>query len=196
MELFVAIVVAVATVIGTIGGLWLTHIGNMHFQEQNRILIAQHEGKSGRPENAPSPYRPPKWPFVTVAILMLMTWSAAGYDYYDRHHSTWNESKLERVYNRTFTNETVELDNKYFINPTFDNVTFAYNGLGPFGWDKATWKTHDSKLYVQTESRNPVVNNTSQLLVAIAQASGCQAFVKNLGPGAEATGVTPAEPNK
>ena len=38
MELFLAIVEAITTVAGTVGGLSLQYRGNQHFEEQNRIM--------------------------------------------------------------------------------------------------------------------------------------------------------------
>jgi hypothetical protein len=44
------------------------------------------------------------------------------------------------VYRKTFTNEEVVLDGHHFIDCTFENVTFVYNGTAPFGMDRAVSK--------------------------------------------------------
>jgi hypothetical protein len=143
----------------------------------------------------------PQVPKLPIWIgLLILTWGAIGYDYYDRHYAfgydpnrVWNNSKpLERVYNPTFANETVVLDGKFFINPTFDNVTLVYNGLGPFGWDKANWIKHDGKLLVRFASRNAIVTQIHTLDVTLAQATGCNTLLVNLGPQGQMEGVTPS----
>jgi len=47
--------------------------------------------------------------------------------------------KFEQVFRRTFINETVELDGKFFEECTFSNVTFVYQGLGPTRIINARW---------------------------------------------------------
>ena len=46
--------------------------------------------------------------------------------------SRWNNFKYTTIYGRTFSNESVPLDGMYFVNCSFQNVTFEYNGSGPF----------------------------------------------------------------
>src|SRR5713226_1520698 len=68
----------------------------------------------------------------SYAILALI--GVTAYDIYDRHHTefgydpnlAWEDNKpLERVYQPHFTNQTVNVDGKNFIDPVFDNVTLV-----------------------------------------------------------------------
>jgi hypothetical protein len=68
VELFLGIIVAIATVIGAVGGLILQHRANQHFADQNRIMIEQAGGKvpQGRI------YRPPYWPLIAMGVMVLL----------------------------------------------------------------------------------------------------------------------------
>ena len=74
---------------------------------------------------------------ILWACVIVATWVAIGYDYYDRHNPAWDAagtyiSNLEVVRFKSFTNETVELDGKHFEHCKFSGVTFVYRGKEPF----------------------------------------------------------------
>src|SRR4051794_17438943 len=52
----------------------------------------------------------------------------------------WHDP-LTPIVNRTFRNETVELDGKNFVDCSFENVTFLYNGTTPTGFSNCKIKT-------------------------------------------------------
>ncbi len=88
--------------------------------------------------------KPTRKPLLMMAALTLLTWSAVGYDYYDRHHDidegagawwTYGSSHYQDIWNQHFENQTVNLDGKFFHNCTFKNVTFDYEGTAPFDFD-------------------------------------------------------------
>jgi hypothetical protein len=83
--------------------------------------------------------------FLLSATLLLLTWAAVGYDYYDRHRpiglwgtfdlEKWNRYQKKEVAHKTFTNENVVLDGKSFLDCTFENATLTYNGTAPFNFE-------------------------------------------------------------
>jgi hypothetical protein len=187
---WVQIVVAVATI-------YFMWQQNRIFQRQNQIIAAQSKRTTMIVDTSWQVRVRRYWPTYVMIVLIAVT----AYDIYDRHHGfgydparAWDDNKpLERVYKHDFTNETVVLDGKYFIPPTtFDNVTFVYNGTGPFDIHDFTFKLHDGKMMSKAASRNKVVTQTMELMGAMAYASGCKAGWINLGPHAEMEGTTPA----
>lgn len=131
----------------------------------------------------PTAKKLPMWVF-----LLLITWLAIGYDFYDRHYAfgynparAWDDSKpLQRMYPRAFKNETVVLDGKHFINPSFDNVTFFYSGIGPVQVDNPTFIHHEGgKLRV--ESNNKIVTTAILIEAAVLGAAGCKTTAVNMG---------------
>jgi len=64
-----------------------------------------------------------------------VTWAAIGYDYYDRHHVLTRplSAPIERIYSKSFLNQTVEIDGKTFDHCHFENVTFMFHGRA--GWN-------------------------------------------------------------
>ena len=50
------------------------------------------------------------------------------------------EKPAEKVYAKTFVNQTVEADGKIFDRCTFENVTFMYHGLAEWGFTEDTFK--------------------------------------------------------
>jgi hypothetical protein len=114
-------------------------------------------GYSVYSHHKPGSYKMPVW----IAVLVL-TWAAVGYDYYDRHQleigpllntatqaslneqqtkilnhlkrmgSNWGEYRYEYVTDRTFEHDTILLDGKKFVNCRFIDVTFVYEGTAPF----------------------------------------------------------------
>lgn len=64
-----------------------------------------------------------KWVSPSIAVFFLIVFIvgvAARLDYF--------EQSLQQISNRTYKDETVMLDGRFFFNCTFDNVLFAYNG--------------------------------------------------------------------
>lgn len=52
----------------------------------------------------------------------------------------FDPSKLERIAGKTFNNEEVEIDGKFFINCTFSHVILIYRGTGPVHMDTNTFE--------------------------------------------------------
>lgn len=151
-------------------------------------------------------HNPTKLPKLRLwVVALLITWMALGYDIYDRHHPhygsdplskyAWDDNKpLERIYSPVFTNETVVLDGKEFISPTFDNVTFVFNGTGGVRIDTPKWINHDGKLMVRFASRNHLVTSAISLYKMITEATGCtNQDLINLGPNGTVNGVLPPD---
>lgn len=150
-----------------------------------------------------APLRVDRKSIGVMALMMLLSWAVVGYDIYDRHqflpiHSDltdfrkqWDDTKpLERVYGdvRPFVNETVVLDRRYFIDPTFDNVTFVYNGTGPVGMDNPKFIGHPV-VNIRFGSKNKVVTQTMAISDTLAVAVGCRTVeLLNLGPNAQPIG--------
>src|SRR6266550_3454220 len=72
------------------------------------------------------------------ASLLLLTWLAIGYDYYDRHTAVrypdiayWEMYPKKEVVRKTFQHERVIIDGQSFLSCAFDNVTLVYNGTAP-----------------------------------------------------------------
>ncbi len=84
----ILLVTLIATIIGIIGTFYLTHRGNQHFAEQNRIMLNQGGGR------VPEQYRPPKWPMLTMVGLVVLVWIVAGYDIYLRRTAAGNLGSL------------------------------------------------------------------------------------------------------
>ena len=126
---------------------------------------------------------------ATLFVMLALTWVFLVLDIYDRHYTmlyaTWKaDAPLETVYGSTrpFANETVELDNRHFIDPVFDNVTFMYEGFGPFQLDNPTLTGRFT-----VTSHNGVVQKTMEIMHYVEIASGCKM-------GASWTEPSPASP--
>ena len=72
----------------TIWGNLLTKDQNRHFAEQNQIMRTQGGLSSmSLPDTPPSArYKLRLWPFVAMTLIMIMTFAAGGFSYYDRHY--------------------------------------------------------------------------------------------------------------
>jgi hypothetical protein len=157
---------------------------NRIFRRQNEIFAAQSEKTAVQSDSSWILRVRRYWPTLIMLVLIGLT----AYDIYDRHHArfgydptqAWDDSKpLERVYPRTFTNETVVLDGKHFIDPKFDNVTFFYGGTGGVQIDNPKYRTPG---VVRMESNNKVVATTITLATNFAAAMGCNSGSTNMGP--------------
>ena len=84
-----------------------------------------------------SPAYSPRRHYIVMGIFLLLTWGAVVFNYYsfgtaplDLMHP-WENETLKQISNRTFQGQTVVLDGYEYINCTFDDVTFVYNGTAP-----------------------------------------------------------------
>jgi hypothetical protein len=125
------------------------------------------------------------------AMALILTWGAIGYDIYERHHSgfgydparAWDDAApLERIYNPRYISETVVLDGKHFINPTFDGGTLLYQGTGGLSIEHANWVLRDNKPTSRVATRNKIVANAFLLYAAWAQGAGCKVDALPGGP--------------
>lgn len=97
----------------------------------------------------------------------------------------WQDSvPLEKIYGRTFVNETVELDGRHFVNPVFDNVTLFYRGTGPVFMENPAYVSDGGKMKSRLATRNKVVAMTLKIHHNLLQAAGVNASLLNLGPEA------------
>src|SRR5215470_1604184 len=68
---------------------------------------------------------------------------------------------LNEVREKIFKNETVQLDGNEFINCTFDNVIFEFNGQAPFRFTNVHVENQSK---IEIRSKNPVVLATLELM--------------------------------
>ena len=68
----------------------------------------------------------PRWIFVGLVFLVVLCVADLT-----ARLGLSPSSDLALVFNQTYTNQMVEIDNKEFHNCTFENATLRYNG-GPF----------------------------------------------------------------
>lgn len=163
---------------------------NRIFKRQNEIIAAQSERTAVQSDSSWTLRIRRYWPTLAMLVLIAIT----AYDIYDRHHDSYNWSdldKLEPVASRTFRNETVVLDGKHFSQPTFERVTFIYNGLGGFAMEDAHFiPSKDGTPSWTIVSRNNAVKETIKLENALLASSGCQSRTEDRGP-VQMEGLTP-----
>jgi hypothetical protein len=70
---------------------------------------------------------------------------------------------LTQVKEKTFKNEIVRLDGNEFINCTFDNVGFEFDGQAPFRFTNVHF---ENQAKIEIKSKNPVVSATLELMGA------------------------------
>ncbi|HXX23082.1 MAG TPA: hypothetical protein VEO19_08025 [Terriglobia bacterium] len=184
METFLLAVTALATVVGTIGGLILQHRANQHFSEQNRIMIEQAGKEPSKSEL--KAYKPPKWPLLVMGLMVLGIWIAVIFDYYDRHHAPpattqvprWDNYKLKQRAHIKYFNETVELDGYEYLDTTFENVTFMYEGTAPTRLTDVHF-THlkTGETTGRIGSHNPLVKQTLLVMQMLTEVSGCKSAI-------------------
>ena len=82
------------------------------------------------PKNKQKPR--PQW-FLLLLVVFSLVMSAVGwYEFRSVDRTAFaNPDAVERIANKTFTNETVDFDGKRFDHCTFVNVTYVYKGTGP-----------------------------------------------------------------
>ena len=109
-----------------------------------------------------------QYPRIIMAVLMLLTWAAVGFDLYDRPPTLplivessgrmqFRNTELTDVRGRNYLNETVILDGKRFLGCTFDSVTFYYEGTAPFEIGGNQFIRHDGTLRWRIGSHNPSI---------------------------------------
>jgi hypothetical protein len=68
---------------------------------------------------------------------------------------------LKEIREKTFKNETVQLDGNAFIDCTFDNVILKFDGQAPF---RFTNDHFENRSKIQITSNNPVISSTIALI--------------------------------
>jgi hypothetical protein len=68
---------------------------------------------------------------------------------------------LKEIREKTFKNETVQLDGNAFIDCTFDNVILKFDGQAPF---RFTNDHFENRLKLGITSNNPVIKSTIELV--------------------------------
>ena len=71
---------------------------------------------------------------------------------------------LKQIRDKTFKNETVQIDGTEFINCTFDNVIFDFEGEAPFRFTDVHFEKQSK---VSIRSNNPVVKATLGIITAL-----------------------------
>ena len=74
---------------------------------------------------------------------------------------------LKQIQSRTFKNETVQIDGNEFIDCTFDNVVFKFDGQAPFRFTNDHFAQR-SKFTIASD--NPIITATIQLVSAFLKA--------------------------
>jgi hypothetical protein len=70
---------------------------------------------------------------------------------------------FRQIQTKTFRNEVVQIDGNEFIDCTFDNVTFKFDGTAPFRFTNDHFQGH-SKYSIT--SNNPIIKSTMELMGA------------------------------
>jgi hypothetical protein len=68
---------------------------------------------------------------------------------------------LKQIQTKTFKNETVQLDGNEFIDCTFNNVVFKFDGQAPFRFTNDHFQS-PSKFSISSD--NPVVKSTMEIV--------------------------------
>ena len=149
-------IVLVITAASNVWSAYETRRANFHYARGNEIALG--EGKT----LAENVYKPSRWPQLTMIALTVLTWSAVGFDYYDRHPN-WAvkpvtqaelDKPLEQVWGKTFINERIALDGKEYVDCTFQNVMFDYEGTASFRLTNCHFTPGGDTAF---GSRNPIV---------------------------------------
>jgi hypothetical protein len=174
------ILVGIATIVGVVATIVQQRQGNAHLAEQNRIMREQ----SGLAEQARSefvPYKPPRWPLIVMAVMVILCWGAAVYGYLHSRNvavpvANWDSYPLKRVEHRHFQNETVALDGNEYIDVTFENVSFMYHGKAPTRLNGIGFVlVKPGELAGAISTDNPEVAQTLSIVTAVNAAGGCNA---------------------
>ncbi len=142
--------------------------------QQNRILARQ--ASSERPSVNVLKIRR-YWPMWTMGLMMLAIWSAVIYDVYDRQFGAvvqidkhrWDTDPLEDVTGQRFASQTVVLDGRRFLQCSFDNVTFEYEGTARMEAPLLSIPSvgPNGEPHYRFISRNVIVGQTIEILRAL-----------------------------
>jgi len=178
VDLFLGIVVTIATVVGVIATIIQQRQSNRHFAEQNRIMIAQGGGKVSETPV----YKPPAWPLVAMIVMVLLCWGAALYGHYQNRPAQdfqklgeeWDKYDLKKIANLSYSHETVHLDGYEYINTNFDNVTFWYDGKAPTRFTDVHFvNLKKGEMNLRVGSSNPVVKQSLLVARELQGIAGC-----------------------
>jgi hypothetical protein len=101
---------------------------------------------------------------VSVMGILYQWWKAqppaALGNPHQRFPTTDWETPLELVYRQNYENETVSLDGKKFLECTFKNVTYSYQGIRPIEIIDCKILPVNGETVFTLNSRNPVVMTT------------------------------------
>jgi hypothetical protein len=132
---------------------YLAYRLNRLTERQNEILDRQTPAvtvaEGGAPMAAASPLSKASryWPLAAMLGLTILTWSAIGFDYYDRHYrgpttaaAFYKSSGYvgKQPPKKVWRKEVVPLDGYNYENCEFYDVTFEYEGMSPifFSYNK------------------------------------------------------------
>jgi hypothetical protein len=103
-----------------------------------------------------------KWKLVLMLFLVASSLGMSSYSLFFRHPEPrfrlLSEDQLIHVQNKTFRNETVELDGHHYDGCTFINVKFAYQGTANVEF------THNHLNGYGVSTNDPAVSGTIELL--------------------------------
>jgi hypothetical protein len=104
---------------------------------------------------------------VIIGILVLLSWAAVAFDVYARRQGFSAYAQLTKITGQTYSHETVQLDGFYYINCTFNEVTFKFDGIAPTQFTNIIISGGSNFI-----SASPVVQEASFILATLAQAAG------------------------
>jgi hypothetical protein len=159
--------------------------------EATKGLLVYAQSKGGAPAMIADLILNPAFQVVLVIVALSLGVSALREPHSPRGavqnpgNDAWVDGlPLEKIYNRKFTNETVALDGRHFINPVFDNVTFFYQGTAPVFFENPTYVLHGGKTATRLASRNKVVTMTMKIHDNLLRANGVAFSAVEFGPDA------------
>ena len=85
---------------------------------------------------------------------------------------SFSDASLKQIYHQPFKNETVDLDGFDYVDCTFDNVTFRYNGTAPSRMTDSHFINMKEGSVIRVESKNPIVKNTIVIMATIFSVAG------------------------
>jgi hypothetical protein len=124
---------------------------------------------AGHDQMAPQKGRVGLFAALGIAVLLSswalfavsLGWIGAGPNFSDQN--------LKQIVNQTFRNETVDVDGKEFLECTFENVTFKFEGKRAFRFINVKFVRPS---YYRFLTSNPVVTQTASLLNTLENLTG------------------------
>lgn len=110
-------------------------------------------------------------PLLIMIILALIAWIPRWQSPYMQTKKDWDAMRVDWtrqdypykvISGRSFRNETVQLDGYSYINCTFSNVTFAYDGSGPMRLESNRFEGS-----IKFTGSNPATNNAMSIVVSL-----------------------------